>query len=100
MTAQQELQTWLEQHRQLDNEAAREQFYQNLLATLGSKDSDGLREGLLALKESVKANRIKAEKAVQTQPTGTLQVFPKNREEQELLQQLLERMAIPFKMST
>lgn len=27
MTAQQELQTWLEQHRQLDNETAREQFF-------------------------------------------------------------------------
>ena len=72
MTAQQELQTWLEQHRQLDNEAAREQFYQNLLATLGRKDRDDLREGLLALKESVKTSRIKAEKAVQAQPTGSL----------------------------
>ncbi|MCW5922208.1 MAG: hypothetical protein KIS77_07695 [Saprospiraceae bacterium] len=99
MTAQQELQTWLEQHRQLDSEAAREQFYQNLLATLGEKDSDDLREGLLALKESVRASRIKAEKMSQTQLAGSLQVFPKNREEQQLLQTLLERMDIPFKMS-
>jgi hypothetical protein len=99
MAAQQELQTWLEQHRQLDNEAAREQFYQNLLTTLGEKDSDDLRKGLLALKESVRASRIKAEKMLQAKPTGSFQVFPKNREEQELLQKLLERMAIPFKMS-
>ncbi len=100
MTAQQELQTWLEQHRQLDSEVAREQFYQNLFATLGNKDGDSLREGLLALKASVRASRIKAEKIVQNKPTGSLQVFPKSREEQELLQQLLERMAIPFKMSS
>lgn len=99
MTAQQELQNWLQQHRQLDNEAAREQFYQNLLATLGNKDGDGLREGLLALKKSVRASRIKAEKAVKAKPTGSLQVFPKNHEERELLQKLLERMAIPFKMN-
>ena len=99
MTAQQELQAWLQQNRQLDNEAAREQFYQSILATLGEKDSDGLREGLLALKESVQTSRIKAEKMVQSKPTGSFQVFPKNREEQELLQKLLERMAIPFKMS-
>jgi hypothetical protein len=100
MTAQQELQTWLEQHRQLDNEAAPEQFYQNLLATLGNKDSDSLREGLLALKESVKASRIKAEKTAQSKPSGSFQVFPKSREEQQLLQTLLERMDIPFKMNT
>lgn len=98
-TAQQELQAWLEQHRQLDSEAAREQFYQNLLATLGEKDSDDLREGLLVLKESVRTSRIKAEKAVQAKPTSSFQVFPNSREEQELLQKLLERMAIPFKMS-
>ena len=100
MTAQQELQTWLEQHRQLDKEAAREQFYQNLLFTLDSKDGDSLREGLLALKSSVRASRIKAENMVRNKPTGSLQVFPKSLEEQELLQQLLERLAIPFKMST
>jgi hypothetical protein len=99
MTAQQELQTWLEQHRQLDSEAAREQFYQNLLAMLGGKDSDSLHEGLLAFKESVKASRIKAEKMLQAKPTESLQVFPNTREERELLQKLLERMAIPFKMS-
>jgi len=99
MTAQQELQTWLEQHRQLDNEAASEQFYQNILATLEEKDSDSLREGLLALKESVRASRIKAEKTGQAKPTESLQVFPKNREEQQLLQRLLERMGVPFKMS-
>lgn len=98
MTAQQELQNWLEQHRQLDSEAAREQFYQKLFATLGGKDSDDHREGLLALKESVKASRIKAEKMAQAKPAASLQVFPKNREEQQLLQKLLERMAIPFKM--
>ncbi|GAB4489068.1 MAG: hypothetical protein OHK0019_06180 [Saprospiraceae bacterium] len=100
MTAQQELQSWLEQHRQLDDEAAREQFFQNLLATLGEKDSDSLREGLLALKESVRASRIKAEKMIRGKPIVSLQVFPKSHEEQELLQKLLERMAIPFKMST
>lgn len=99
MTAQQELQVWLQQHRQLDNEAAREQFYQHILATLGEKDSDSLREGLLALKESVRASRIKAEKAVQAKPTGLIQVFPNTHEERELLQKLLERMNIPFKMS-
>jgi len=99
MTAQQELQAWLQQHRQLDNEAAREQFYRNILATLGEKDSDGLREGLIALKESVRASRIKAEKAVQAKPTGLIQVFPNTHEEWELLQKLLERMNIPFKMT-
>ena len=100
MTAQQELQEWLEQHRQLDSDTAREQFYQNLLATLGSKDSDSFRDGLLAFKESVRASRIKAEKAVKIEPATALQVFPKNLEEQEFLQKLLERMAIPFKMQT
>jgi len=99
MTARQEIQEWLKQHRQLDNETAREQFYQNLLATLADKDSDSLREGLLALKESVKASRMKAEKTIQAKPTTSFQVFPNTREEQELLQKLLERMAIPFKMS-
>jgi DNA-directed RNA polymerase subunit F len=99
MTAQQELQTWLEQHRQLNNEAEREQFYQKIFATLDGKASDDLREGLSALKKSVKATRVKAEKMTKTQAAASLQVFPKNREEQQLLQKLLERMDIPFKMS-
>ncbi len=97
MTAQQQLQNWLEQHRQLDNETERGQFYQHLIAVLGNQDSDSLREGLLALKDTVKASRIKAEKSLRAQAAGSLQVFPKNREEQELLQKLLERMGIPFK---
>ncbi len=59
MTAQQELQEWLKQHRQLDNEVEKEHFYQNLLATLGQKDSEYFQEGLLALKESVRAVRWK-----------------------------------------
>ncbi len=99
MTAQQEIQEWLKQHRQLDNEAARQQFYQNLIGTLDSKDSKGLQEGLLALKEFIKASRIKAEGKVDTTSTGSLQVFPNTLEEMELLRNLLERMDIPFKMS-
>ncbi|MEO6039302.1 MAG: hypothetical protein ABIQ93_12895 [Saprospiraceae bacterium] len=98
MTAQQEIQTWLNQHRQLEDKTAKEQFYQNLLATLGEKDSDSLQEGLLALMESARASRVKAEKTVLAKPAGTFQVFPKSQEEKELLQKLLERMRISFKM--
>ena len=100
MTAQQELQTWLEQHRQLEGEVDKEHFYRNLLATLGGKDSDSLREGLLALQQSVHTTRIKAEKEVQVKPTMSFQIFPKTQEEQELLQKLLEHLNIPFKMGT
>ena len=98
MTAQQELQTWLEQHRQLEGEVDKEHFYRNLLATLGGKDSDSLREGLLALQQSVRASRIKAEKKVPVKPIASFQIFPKTHEEQELLKQLLERMDIPFEV--
>ena len=98
MTAQQELQEWLKQHRQLDNEVEKEHFYQNLLATLGQKDSEYFQEGLLALKESVRAVRMKAGQVVDSAPAGSFQVFPKSLKEQELLQKLLENMGIPFKM--
>jgi len=99
MTTQQEIQTWLEQYRQLEKEDARQQFYQNLLTSLGSKNSDDLREGLLALKQSVRTTGMKAEKIVQTKSAKTLQIFPNTQEEQELLQKLLEHLNIPFKMS-
>ncbi len=99
MTATKELQAWLEQHRHLEDEDARERFYKNLLTTLEEKNGDGLREGLLALHKSVQATRVKAEKATQIKPTGSFQIFPKTYEEQQLLQSLLERMNIPFKMS-
>ncbi len=99
MTAQQELQNWLEQHRQLEGETARAQFYQNLLVTLGEKDSDNLHEGLLALRQSVRASRIKAENKIQAKPLVSFQIFPKTQQEQELLRQLLEHLNIPFKMS-
>ncbi len=96
MTAQQDLQSWLEQHRQLEGEAAKAEFYRHLMTTLNEKDSDSLREGMQALKQSVSATRLKAEQA---KPRVTFQVFPKSQEEKDLLQKLLERMNIPFKMS-
>ncbi|MBK9335916.1 MAG: hypothetical protein IPM98_04775 [Lewinellaceae bacterium] len=96
MTAQQELKVWLEQHRQLDNEADREQFFENLLKTLSGKSSGDFQLGLLALRTSVQATRLQAEK---TKSVGALQVFPNSYEEQELLLNLLERLAIPYKKS-
>lgn len=100
MNAKKEIQKWLEQHRRIDAEEAREQFFQNLRETLGNKDSDNLHQVLSALRESVRTTRRRVEKSVKTKPVGYLQVFPKNPEEQELLQQLLERMSIPFKLTT
>ena len=55
-------------------------------------------EGLLALQQSVRASRIKAEKKVPVKPIASFQIFPKTHEEQELLKQLLERMDIPFEV--
>lgn len=99
MDANQEINDWLIRHRQLESEAAKDQFYQELLESLGNRDSDILHEGLLALKESVRSRRIKAEKAAMTNLATSFQVFPNNLEEQELLQNLLERMKIPYKKS-
>ncbi len=100
MDAKKELQEWLEQHRQLTDTSEREQFFQNLLTRLGEKSSDELRQGLAALRASVRSTRRQAQKTAKNTPVLTMEVFPKNQEEQELLQQLLERMAIPFKMTS
>lgn len=100
MTAKQEIQKWLKQHRQLNSETDGEQFFQNLFETLGSKNADQHHEGVLALGAAVHATRLQAEKAKNLKKVGLLLVFPKSPEEQELLQKLLEQMAIPFKMNT
>jgi len=97
MTAYRELQQWIEQHRLLDTPADREAFFQNLLHKLEKKDENASHEGLLALLSAVRSTRIQAEKQVAS--VVSLQVFPKSPEETELLRLLLDRLAIPFKMS-
>ena len=99
MTAKQELQFWLQQHRQVNAESERKKFFQNLLNQLDSKDGEGHKKGLMALQKSVQATRQNAEKSKKSKEIESIVVLQKSREEQELLQSLLERMAIPFKRS-
>lgn len=97
MTAYRELHEWIEQHRLLDTPADREAFFQNLLHKLERKDENSFKEGLVALLSAVRLTRVQAEKQVAS--AVSLQVFPKSPEETELLRLLLDRLAIPFKMS-
>ena len=99
MTATQEISKWVTQHRKLQNDAEREAFYQSIIASLSKKNNENLADGLLALKETVKARRQAAELALLSKQERFFQVFPSSEEERELLKSLLERMNIPFKMS-
>jgi hypothetical protein len=99
MTATQEINILVKQHRKLRTDTEREAFYQDVISGLTNKDSDGLAEGLLALKESVRNRRLKAEREAQSKKGAHFQVFTASEEERELLKLLLERLNIPFKMS-
>jgi hypothetical protein len=97
MTAYRELQQWIEQHRLLDTPADRAAFFQNLLQKLERKNENSFKEGLVALLSAVRSTQIQAEKQVAS--AVSLQVFPQSPEETKLLRLLLDRLAIPFKMS-
>ncbi|MFM9948321.1 MAG: hypothetical protein ACKV1O_10320 [Saprospiraceae bacterium] len=100
MTAAQELNAWVKQHRSLETAADREAFYQTILAKLSGKDSDSLHAGLLALKESIRKRRLQAEKTATPRSEFPIKVFPGSEEEREFLKLLLERMNIAYTMST
>jgi len=97
MVAHQELRQWIEQHRVLSNSDDRELFFKILLRKLEAKDEKEITEGLAALLAAARSARAQAEK--QSVPVVNFQVFPKTPEESELIRQLLDRLAIPFKMS-
>ena len=61
MTAKQELSNWLQKHSALESPADREQFRQQILGELATKDSDWHHDGLVALRESAHEIRVKAE---------------------------------------
>ncbi|MBL7796298.1 MAG: hypothetical protein JNJ90_07325 [Saprospiraceae bacterium] len=97
MVAHQELRQWIERHRVLSNSDDRELFFKTLLHKLEEKDENDIQEGLAALLAAVRSARTQAEK--QPAHVVSFQIFPKSPEESELIRQLLDRLAIPFKMS-
>lgn len=97
MVAHQELQQWLEQHRVLSTSDSREFFFKTLLGKLEVKDENEIKDGLSALLATVRSARMRVEK--QSAPVASFQIFPNSPEESELIRQLLDRLAIPFKMS-
>ncbi len=96
MTAKQEINNWKEEFCKLNTVAEREAFKEKMYASLGNKNADELAEGLLALKNTAREIRIRAEK--QNRATS-IEVFPTSEKDKKMLEALLVRMNIPYKIS-
>ncbi len=99
MTATQEINKWRQDFSQLNTDAEREAFKEKMYASLAKKDEKGLTEGLLALKETAHKIRVEAENKIKKKKAASIQVFPASEKDIEMLEALLMRLDIPFRIS-
>ena len=98
MSAQQELQGWLQHHNSLSTNELRAAFRKEVVASLSARSEAELVEGLLALKKSVQTTRAKAAKQVAAGAKFRFQVSPVSAQDHDLLRAFLHRLNIPFEV--
>lgn len=96
MTAKQEINNWKEEYCKLNTDAERAAFKEKIFTSLGNKNAEELANGLSALKEVVHEVRIEAEKK---QKSASIEVFPASEKDKAMLEALLVRMGIPYRIS-
>lgn len=99
MTAKEEINKWKEEYLKLNSDTEKEAFKNKMYASLSNKKSEELAEGLIALKETARDIRLEAEGKIMKNKTGSIQVFPSSEKDKEMLEALLVRMNIPYKIS-
>ncbi|MFN0035788.1 MAG: hypothetical protein ACKVUS_12025, partial [Saprospiraceae bacterium] len=99
MTAKQELEQWVQQHRSLDTVEGKQHFYQKITATLDAQTSEARLAGLFALKDSVSKQRAGIERNLSQKASSGFRVFPPSEEDRAFLQALFFRMNIPYEMT-
>jgi len=93
MTAKKELSIWLEQLGKTENEEDRKKYIQSIEESILSKNTEDLREGLVALKESLSDFNSEVDQKI---IPSKIEVYPSSLEEIELLKSLFSKMNIRF----
>jgi hypothetical protein len=99
MTAKQELEQWVQQHRSLSTMEGKQVFYQKITATLDAQTSEARLTGLLALKDFVSKQRANLEQKLPKGTSSGFRVFPTSEEDRAFLQSLFFRMNIPYELT-
>jgi len=95
MTAQKEIDLWLQHGRELKSESEQKAFLKEIREKLHAKTPEEQKENLIALKDAVFDLGKRVEEAVNK---SEIKVYPSSCEEREFLKNLFSKMNIRFKL--